>query len=256
MPSFEDTSTAEAAPAPARRPWLVRALVLGGFVAVLAGLWASGAADALSFETLQDHRVTLKGWVTDHYVLTVAAFVVLYCVGVAFSVPGAVWMSIAGGFLFGTGPAAVYIVLGATGGAVVLFLLARTVFRDAWRARMRGATARMERGFRRDAFSYLLVLRLVPLFPFWLVNLVPALLGVKLSTYTLATLLGIVPGALVYASVGNGLDAVLEAGETPDLGVIWDIEVIGPLLGLALLALVPVGYRAWKDRAAAKGDRP
>lgn len=265
MVSFQDTTDRGREPAAAardadartatssRRAWLVRAGVLAAFVAVFAGLWASGATDALSFETLREHRATLKGFVTGHYALTVAVFVVLYCAGVAFSLPGAVWMSIAGGFLFGTFPAAFYIVIGATAGAVAIFLLARTVFREAWAGRMSGAMARMEAGFRRDAFSYLLVLRLVPLFPFWLVNLVPALLGVRLSTYTVATFLGIIPGALVYAGVGNGLDAVFEAGGRPDLGVIWNVEVLGPLVGLALLALVPVGYRAWKER---RGEAP
>lgn len=251
--SCDQTRHDPTTPAPGRSPWIVRGLLLAGFAAVIVGLWASGAAELLSFDTLSAHRQTLQGWVTDHHALTAGAFVLVYALIVAFSIPGAVWMSIAGGFLFGTALGTVTIVVGATAGAVAIFLLAATVFRDAWAARMGGAMARMEDGFRRDAFSYLLVLRLVPLFPFWLVNLVPALLGVRLRTYTLATLVGIIPGALVYASVGNGLDAVFARGERPDLSIIWDPEVIGPLLGLALLALVPVGYRAWKERRTRHG---
>lgn len=248
------TDTAGAESSTPMRSRLLRISLLVLFVAGLVGLWASGVVEFLSFETLREHRTTLQEWVAGHYIPAAAAFMAAYALGVAFSVPGAVWMSIAGGFLFGPWLGTVYIVIGATAGAVAIFLLARTVFREAWHARAAGAIARMEKGFRRDAFSYLLVLRLVPVFPFWLVNLVPALLGVKLSTYTLATVLGIVPGALVFAGVGNGLDAVFERGDTPDLGIIWAPEIIGPLLGLAALALVPVVWRVWKKRKSDATD--
>jgi uncharacterized membrane protein YdjX (TVP38/TMEM64 family) len=133
---------------------------------------------------------------------------------------------------------------------MAVFLLARYVFRDAWERRAGPAIRRMEAGFRDDALSYMLVLRLVPLFPFWLVNLVPAFLGVRPLTYGGATLLGIIPGAVVYASVGNGLEEVFARGGRPDLSIIWAPEVLGPLLGLALLAMIPVAWRRWKGRAA------
>ena len=100
------------------------------------------------------------------------------------------------------------------------------------------------------------MLRLVPLFPFWLVNLVPALLGVPLKTYVIATAIGIIPGTFVFASVGNGLGEVLAAGETPDVSVIFEPHVLIPILGLAALALIPVFYKAWKarkDKAADNG---
>lgn len=239
--------TAESPPA-ARSALLPRLALLAAVVAVGLGLWLSGAADLLSFETLSRHRAALQDWVAAHGLLAAAAFVAAYGLVVGVSLPGAVWMTIAGGFLFGTAAGAAYAVVGATAGAVVVFLLAGTVFREAWAARAGGALARMEEGFRRDAFSYLLVLRLVPLFPFWLVNLVPALLGVRLATYTLATAIGIVPGAVVYAGVGNGLDAVFAAGGRPDLSIVWSPEILLPLLGLSLLALVPVAYRRWRAR--------
>jgi uncharacterized membrane protein YdjX (TVP38/TMEM64 family) len=111
------------------------------------------------------------------------------------------------------------------------------------RARAGPWLASLAEGFRADAFSYLLVLRLVPLFPFWLVNLVPALLGVPLRTFALATALGIVPGCLVFASVGAGLGHLLERGEEPDLDLILEPRVLLPLLGLATLALLPVLWR-------------
>ncbi len=113
----------------------------------------------------------------------------------------------------------------------------------------------MEDGFREDALSYMLVLRLVPLFQFWLVNIVPALLGVPLRTYVIGTVLGIIPGAFVYAGLGNGIDALLEKGEDPNLGIIFEPEVILPLLGLAVLAMVPVAHKKQKARRRAVSGR-
>ena len=107
---------------------------------------------------------------------------------------------------------------------------------------------KLEAGFRADAFNYLLVLRLVPIFPFWLVNLVPALVGVRLPTYMLATFLGIIPGTFVYASLGNGLGSMVEE---PDLAILFKPSLLVPIVGLALLALVPVGYKRWRDKKPA-----
>jgi uncharacterized membrane protein YdjX (TVP38/TMEM64 family) len=107
---------------------------------------------------------------------------------------------------------------------------------------------KMEDGFRENAMSYLLVLRLVPLFPFWLVNLVPAFLGVPTGTYVIGTFFGIIPGTFVFASVGNGLGALLDAGQDPNLGIIFQPNVLGPLIALALLSLVPVAYKKYQAR--------
>jgi uncharacterized membrane protein YdjX (TVP38/TMEM64 family) len=164
--------------------------------------------------------------------------------------------TIFGGFLFstvvdgipGTILAAAIVVIGATVGATALFLAARTGLGEPLRARAGPNLRRMEAGFRENAMSYLLVLRLVPLFPFWLVNLVPAFLGVPLRTYVIGTFFGIMPGTFVYASVGSGLGAILEAGESPDLGIIFKAEILIPLLGLALLALIPVIYKRIKTK--------
>jgi uncharacterized membrane protein YdjX (TVP38/TMEM64 family) len=131
-----------------------------------------------------------------------------------------------------------------------VFLIARTALGDALRAKAGPWMRRMEAGFRENAFSYLLVLRLIPLFPFWLVNLVPAFLGVPLGAYVLATFLGIIPGSLVYASVGNGLGVVFDRGGAPDLGIIFRPAILGPIVGLAALALLPVIYRKYKGRRA------
>ena len=109
----------------------------------------------------------------------------------------------------------------------------------------------MDAGFRANAFNYMLVLRLLPVFPFWLVNVVPALLNVRLRTFLVGTLLGIIPGAVVYALLGNGLGAVIAAGEKPDLDIVFEPQVLAPIIGLALLSLGPVVYRRLRDRRAA-----
>jgi uncharacterized membrane protein YdjX (TVP38/TMEM64 family) len=162
-------------------------------------------------------------------------------------VPGAAILTIAGGFLFGTWVGGLCAVIGATLGATAIFLAARAGL--AGLAHRAGRfVGKLEAGFRADAFNYLLVLRLVPIFPFWLINLVPALVGVRLPTYMLATFLGIVPGTFVYASLGNGLGSLVEE---PDLAIIFKPSLFLPIVGLALLALVPVGYKHWRGKKLA-----
>lgn len=211
----------------------------------------TGAHEYLSFEALSRHRADLLAYAADHAVLSVVVFMVAYVVVIALSLPGGVWLTLAGGFIFGGVMAGLYVVVAATIGATLIFLAARYAFADLFRTRAGSALGKMESGFRKNAFNYLLVLRLVPLFPFWLVNLVPALLDVKLRTYMVATFFGIIPGTFVYAFVGAGLGAVFESGGTPDLGVIFQPEVLLPLLGLSMLSIVPVIYQKLKGKGAA-----
>ena len=222
-------------------PWrLVPLIVVGGG---LVAFFVFELDAYLSFEALRDHRQILVAWRGDHLVLVVASYIAIYGVMVAFSVPGAVWMTISGGFLFGPVVGTAASVVGATLGAVALFLAARYVFGDTLRAKAGPAIRKMEAGFRENALSYLLVLRLVPLFPFWLVNLVPALLGVTLKTFFCATFFGIIPGALVFTLVGSGLGSLLDAGQAPDLGIIFEPEILLPIAGLVVLSLIPVIYK-------------
>jgi uncharacterized membrane protein YdjX (TVP38/TMEM64 family) len=230
---------------PGAARWLPLACLVAGFIA----FFALGFHRYLTFDALKTHRAELLDWVAARPVTAPVFYMLLYAVVVGFSLPGGAVMTVTGGFLFGTVLGATYAVIGATIGAVVLFLAARTALGDVLRAKAGGAVKRMEEGFREDAFSYLLVLRLVPLFPFFLVNLVPALLGVSLGTYVLATGLGIIPGALVYASVGNGLGAVFEAGSSPDLGILFTAPILLPIVGLCVLALVPVAYKRLKKKS-------
>jgi uncharacterized membrane protein YdjX (TVP38/TMEM64 family) len=174
-------------------------------------------------------------------------YITAYAGLVALSVPGATALTITGGFLFGTWLGALYAVVGATLGATGIFLAARAGL-GGLAQRAGPLVGKLEAGFRANAFSYLLVLRLVFIVPFWLVNLVPALVGVRLSTFILATFLGIIPGTFVYASLGNGLGNVV--GD-PGLGVLSRLSVLGPIIGLIALALIPVGYKRWRGKSTA-----
>ena len=209
----------------------------------LAAFFVFDLNQYVSLDALKTRRDTLQSWVVNYGVLTAAIFMLVYALAVAFSVPGAVFITIAGGFMFGPYLGTVYVVVGATIGAVGVFLAAKYALGDVLRARAGPAIKRMEAGFRENEMSYLLILRLVPLFPFWLVNLVPAFLGVSLRTYMIGTLLGIIPGAFVYALVGDGAGAVLDAGGDLNLGIIFEPRFLAPIIGLAVLACIPIVYK-------------
>ena len=214
-------------------------------------LYLLGLTDYLSFEALRRERALLLAWVDRYPVLSALSFVLVYAASTALSLPGGAVLTLAGGFLFGVVAGAIYATIGATAGAVLVFLIARSALGEPLRARAGPWLTRMREGFNRNCLSYLLVLRLVPVFPFWLVNLVPAVLGMPLSTYTLGTLLGIIPGCIVYTSVGAGLGAVFDAGGEPDLALVLEPSILLPLLGLALLSLAPVIYRRLRRRGVA-----
>ncbi|HEX7776485.1 MAG TPA: TVP38/TMEM64 family protein [Parvibaculum sp.] len=226
------------------RLWPLAVLALG-----LGLFFALGLNRYATLDALRDNRQALAGWVAANRLVAVLVFMGVYALMVAFSVPGALVATLTGGFLFGTLIGGLATVIAATMGATILFIAAKSALGDVLRARAGSSIARMEEGFRENAFSYLLVLRLVPVFPFFLVNLAPAFLGVPLSTFVAATFLGIIPGTFVFASLGNGLGAVFDAGGTPDLGLVKQPEVIGPLLALAALALVPVIYRRLRRKS-------
>ena len=224
---------------------LIPILVL---IAGLVAFFVTGLNEYVSLDTLRDNREALNDWVASNGLWAGLTFAAIYAVAVAFSLPVGALMTIAGGFLFGLVWGTLWVVVGATIGATGLFLAARAGFGDALRARMGGSLKRMEEGFRENALSYLLVLRLVPLFPFWLVNLAPAFLGVSLRTYVIATFVGILPGSFVYVSVGNGLGALFDKGEEPNLGIIFQPQFLIPIVGLALLAMIPVIYRRFAKK--------
>ena len=220
------------------------AVLIAGFVT----FFALDLDRFVSLGALKENRETLRMLVSENGVVAILAFAAIYAVVIAFSLPGGAIMTLTGGFLFGWLGGGLVVVMGATIGATALFLIARTALGDVLRAKAGPFMSKMEDGFRQNALSYLLVLRLIPLFPFWLVNLVPAFLGVSTTTYIVGTFVGIIPGTFVYASVGNGLGALIDAGQDPDLGIIFRPEILGPLIGLAVLALLPVIYKRIQAR--------
>ena len=213
-------------------PMLRRLLPVAILLLGLALFLLFGLERYFSFEMLSRHHAELAAWVAGHVALAALIFVLFYALVVAFSLPIAVVITPVGGFLFGVWLGALLSVIGATLGSVALFLAARTAFYDLFRARAGATLARLEDGFRRDSFNYLLFLRLVPVFPFWLVNIVPALLGMQLGPYALATLIGIVPGAIVYAERRRELRHADRARRAPgsrrDLRMAHPVAAAGP----------------------------
>jgi uncharacterized membrane protein YdjX (TVP38/TMEM64 family) len=169
---------------------------------------------------------------------------------IAFSLPVAAILSVLGGFLFGSFLGAGANVVGATIGAIAVFLAAKTAIGGVLRQQAGPFVQRMEVGFKENALSYMLVLRLIPVLPFFIVNIVPALLNVPLATFAIGTFFGIIPGAFVFASIGAGLGSVFDRGESFTLAGALTPEIITALVGLALLSLLPVVYKAWRGRTS------
>ena len=211
-----------------------------GAVALALAARFTGLGDALSLETLREHRATLTAWVGAHRGLAALAFVAAYVSVAALSLPGAAVLTLAGGFLFGAVAGALLTVCGATAGATLVFLFARRILGDRALDRFGSSAARMAEGLRRNAWSYLLVMRFLPVFPFFLVNLVPAFVGVGLPVFVVTTFFGIMPGTFVYSLAGAGLGSVLDAGGPIELRSILTPEILGGLAGLALLSLIAI----------------
>lgn len=215
-------------------------------ILILAAGAVAGAlllGDRLSFEALAQHRELLLSLRDSHYVASVLGFIAIYCVIVAFSLPGATLATLTGGFLFATFPGALFNVIGATLGATAIFLAARAGFGARLAARLDAASGpvqKLKAGIDANQWEMLFIMRLVPVVPFFVANLIPALVGVPLNRYVITTFLGIIPGAVVYTSVGAGLGELFAQGQTPDLGIIFEPHILLPLLGLACLALVPM----------------
>lgn len=218
------------------------AILLAG----LAAFFAFGLDQYLTFDALRENRAMLLAKVGESAILAAAAYMLIYVAVVAFSLPGGAVMTIAGGFLFGHLLGTVYVVIAATLGATILFVAAKTAFGDLLRARAGPFLQRMEAGFRENALNYLLVLRLIPAFPFFIVNLVPAFLGVPIRIYVVATFIGIIPGTFVYALVGAGLGSIFDSGEDFSASSVLTPEIVTALAGLAILALLPVAYKRWR----------
>ena len=221
---------------------LLKRLPLIAILAV-AVIGAFTLRDYLSFQALAENREALIAFRDANYVLTVAAFVAAYVVIVAFSLPGATIATLTGGFLFATFPGALFNITGATIGAAIIFLAARWGLGEKLSAKMDasdGAVKKIKTAIDDNQWEALFLIRLVPAVPFFVANLVPALVGVPLSRFVITTFLGIIPGAVVYTSVGAGLGEVFARGETPNLGIIFEPQILLPILGLCALAALPI----------------
>lgn len=242
-------------------------------VVAMAAVFASGAHRHVSLETLVRHRMAIDAFLADHAIVAIGAFVAIYVAVVALSIPGALFLSISGGLLFGTLLGGLANVVGATIGATVIFLVAKSACGENLVRRAGPLACRLAEGFRADAFSYLLFLRLVPAFPFFLVNLVPALVGVKLPIFVAATAIGILPATFAFAFFGSGLDSVLAAQEAAyrgclaagrssctlhfDMSTIVTPQLLAAFAALGAIALIPVAVKRLKRlRARHAGSRP
>ena len=230
-------------PLTARR-WLPLAFLVAG----LALFFALGGARYLDFAELSARSKELREFVELHPLAAPLVYLLGYVVFTACALPEGALLTMLGGYLFGPLLATALVLGGATVGATLLFLAARSSLGALLAAKAGPHLARLKAGFRANALSYLLFLRLVPVFPFWLVNLVPALLDVRLRTFVLATFVGIIPGTVVFALAGSGMAELIESGRRPALDDLLRPGVLLPLIALALLALVPVAYKALSVR--------
>ena len=220
-------------------------------ILVVAAVGAFTLKDYLSFQALADNREALIEFRDANYLLTVLAFIAAYIVIVAFSLPGASIATLTGGFLFATFPGALFNITGATIGATAIFLAARMGFGEKLGAKLEssdGTIKKIKDGIDENQWSMLFLIRLVPAVPFFIANLLPSFLEVPLHRFVISTFLGIIPGAVVYTSVGAGLGEVFARGETPNLGIIFEPHILLPILGLCALAALPIVIKAIRGK--------
>ncbi len=206
------------------------------------------AGDYLSLRTVSENREALVGWRDRNLMTASFAFVAIYIISVAFSVPGAIWLTMAGGFVFGTVMAAALTVFSATIGATLIFLAARSSLGAVLHERAGPWLRRIDEEVAKGEISFLLVMRLIPAIPFFIANLAPAFVNVRLGNFIWTTFVGIAPATAVISSVGAGLGEVLDEGTEPNIGVIFEPHILLPLLGLAVLAALPVVLRKLRER--------
>ena len=220
-------------------------------ILLVAAVGAFTLRDYLSFDALAQNREALISFRDANYALTVLAFVLAYVVIVAFSLPGATVATLTGGFLFATFPGALFNITGATIGATLIFLAAQWGLGEKLSAKMDasgGPVKKIKSAIDDNQWEALFLIRLVPAVPFFVANLVPALVGVPVYRFVISTFLGIIPGAVVYTSVGAGLGEVFARGETPNLGIIFEPHILLPILGLSALAALPILLKAVRGK--------
>ncbi|MGK7652850.1 MULTISPECIES: TVP38/TMEM64 family protein [unclassified Roseovarius] len=233
-----------------KRPAYIRHAPLAVIlVAAVVGYFTLG--DYLTFDTLADNREALLAFRDENYLLLAGLFMTVYVAIVAFSLPGAAVASVTGGFLFGLALGTVFNVTAAVIGASAIFLAARWGLGRTLAARMdasEGTLKKFKNGLHEHEINVLLLMRLVPVVPFFVANLLPALVGVRFFNFLWTTAVGIIPGAVVFTWIGVGLGEVFDRGERPDLSLLWEPQVIGPILGLCVLAALPILIKTVRGR--------
>ncbi len=223
-------------------------------IGVVAAIGAFTLKDTLTFDALAANREALIAFRDANFVVTVAAYLAIYILIVAFSFPGATIATLTGGFLFGLATGTLLTIVAATIGATIIFLAARWGLGDRLAAKMdasEGKVKQIKDGLKENELSVLFLMRLVPAIPFFVANLLPALAGVRLDRFVFTTFFGIIPGTAVYTWVGAGLGEVFEQGETPNLGIIFEPHILGPILGLCALALLPILLKKFRKSESA-----
>jgi len=237
------------------RSWARRLIPLSVLAAVVAAVYFSGATDYLSYEALRQNLSDLQSFVGSNAILAFLALLLVYGTGTALSLPAMSVVTVAAGLVYGVWIGFLGVWIGAVLGATAIFLIVRTALGDALRRKARPWLGKFEHGFQKDEFNYLLALRLVPIFPFWVLNIAPALLGMKLRNYVLSTALGIIPGTFVYVWVGHGAaETVRLGGRVEPAALLFEPHIIGPILALAGLALLPVILRRLRKVPEVEGD--
>ncbi len=206
-----------------------------------------GGFDFLSFDSLKKYHLILQQYLNNHPVVFPIIFMLVYIIAAALSIPGAVFLTMLSGFLFNQPMATIYVVISATIGACIIFLSAKTALGDILKKKAGKLLRKISAGFSKNAANYMLFLRLVPLFPFWLVNIAPAFFNVGFFTYFWTTLVGIIPGSFVFAQAGTGLSSLLKQEEVT-ISSFFTIEIKIALIALGIFALIPVIYKKIKEK--------
>ncbi len=223
-----------------------RFLPLLFILAAMAILYFSGAYRYFSFEALKVYHLEIKTFQIAHPVVVPVLYIFIYVLATALSVPGAIFLTLLGGYLFPQPFSTIYVVFSATCGATIIFLIARSALGDSLQKKAGPFLKKMRAGFEKNAANYMLFLRFVPLFPFWLVNVAPAFFKVPLRTYIWTTFVGIAPGSFVFTLAGGGLERIFDSNEPFSMATIFNFEMRIALTLLGLLALTPILIKKWR----------
>lgn len=250
---------------PARFRTAKRWLPVAVIICLMAVAYGLGAHEKISLQSIAANREEWRHFIANNWLLALLIYGLVYACAVALSIPGATLLTIMGGLLFGWLTGAIAAIMAATAGATIIFLAARTPLEEALTRKAGSLVNKIRDGFARDAFNYLLFLRLTPVFPFWLVNIAAALAQVRLKTFVAATILGIIPATLAFSFVGSGLDSIIGAQKAAYEACIargdatlcaFDLQasrmitpqILVALAALGLVALLPIGLKHWRSK--------